>query len=323
MTVLTAAIALAVMALITQVGVTALERAYPPQGKFIDVKGARLHVLELGPTHATGMPIVLIHGATSSLETMRKPLGDRLAKDHRVILIDRPGLGWSTRDRVEDSTPAIQARMIDEVLGKLGVDRAILVGHSWAGSLMPQMAMEHPRRVAGIVMLSPVAYPWPGGVGVFNQIAVIPVVGPLLAYTITLPLGMFMVDGGIKYVFSPQTAPENYVDATAVRMVLRPRVFLNNARDLTTLKAEMVKQSPNYPSIKIPVTIVTGDADRTVSTDIHSRPFTAAVPQTKLVVLPNGGHMPQVFAVDLVVAEIEAMAARVQAAASAAVADTY
>lgn len=323
MTVLTAAIALAVMALITQVGVTALERAYPPQGKFIDVKGARLHVLELGPTHATGMPIVLIHGATSSLETMRKPLGDRLAKDHRVILIDRPGLGWSTRDRVEDSTPAIQARMIDEVLGKLGVDRAILVGHSWAGSLMPQMAMEHPRRVAGIVMLSPVAYPWPGGVGVFNQIAVIPVVGPLLAYTITLPLGMFMVDGGIKYVFSPQTAPENYVDATAVRMVLRPRVFLNNARDLTTLKAEMVKQSPNYPSIKIPVTIVTGDADKTVSTDIHSRPFAAAVPQTKLVVLPNGGHMPQVFAVDLVVAEIEAMAARVQAAASAAVADTY
>lgn len=323
MTVLAAAIALAVMALITQVGVTALERAYPPQGKFIDVKGARLHVLELGPTHATGMPIVLIHGATSSLETMRKPLGDRLAKDHRVILIDRPGLGWSTRDRVEDSTPAIQARMIDEVLGKLGVDRAILVGHSWAGSLMPQMAMEHPRRVAGIVMLSPVAYPWPGGVGVFNQIAVIPVVGPLLAYTITLPLGMFMVDGGIKYVFSPQTAPENYVDATAVRMVLRPRVFLNNARDLTTLKAEMVKQSPNYPSIKIPVTIVTGDADRTVSTDIHSRPFAAAVPQTKLVVLPNGGHMPQVFAVDLVVAEIEAMAARVQAAASAAVADTY
>lgn len=323
MTVLAAAIALAVMALITQVGVTALERAYPPQGKFIDVKGARLHVLELGPTHATGMPIVLIHGATSSLETMRKPLGDRLAKDHRVILIDRPGLGWSTRDRVEDSTPAIQARMIDEVLGKLGVDRAILVGHSWAGSLMPQMAMEHPRRVAGIVMLSPVAYPWPGGVGVFNQIAVIPVVGPLLVYTITLPLGMFMVDGGIKYVFSPQTAPENYVDATAVRMVLRPRVFLNNARDLTTLKAEMVKQSPNYPSIKIPVTIVTGDADRTVSTDIHSRPFAAAVPQTKLVVLPNGGHMPQVFAVDLVVAEIEAMAARVQAAASAAVADTY
>lgn len=317
MTVVAAAIALAVLALITQAGVYALERAYPPQGKFIDVKGARLHVVELGPSYTDGIPIVLVHGASSSLETMRKPLGDRLGKDRRVILIDRPGLGWSTRDRAEDSTPAIQARMIDEALGKLGLDRAIFVGHSWAGSLMPAMAMNYPKRVAGLVMLSPVAYPWPGGVGAFNKIATVPVIGPLLAYTITLPLGMFLVDGGIQYVFSPQTAPEGYVDATAVRMVLRPRVFLNNAWDLTTLKAEMVKQSPNYPSIKIPVTIVTGDADRTVSTDIHSRPFAAAVPQTKLVVLPNGGHMPQVYAVDVVVAEIETMAARVQAPSSA------
>lgn len=323
MMVLVAAIVLAAMALVTQIGVYALERAYPPQGKFIDVKGARLHILELGPAYAPGLPIVLVHGASSSLETMRKPLGDRLAKDHRVILIDRPGLGWSTREHAEDSTPAIHARMIDEALGKLGVERAIFVGHSWAGSLMPALAMAYPKRVAGMVMLSPVAYPWPGGVGTFNRIAAVPVIGPLLAYTITLPLGMFMVDGGLQYVFSPQTPPEGYADATAVRMVLRPRVFLNNAWDLATLKAEMVTQSPNYPSIKIPVTIVTGDADRTVSTDIHSRPFAAAVPQTKLVVLPNGGHMPQVFAADVVAAEIETMAATAQAASSRSVADTH
>lgn len=316
MIVIAAAITLAVMALITQAGVYMLEGMYPPQGKFIDVKGGRLHIVELGPAYAPGLPIVLIHGASSSLEMMRKPLGDRLAKDRRVILIDRPGLGWSTRERFEDSTPAIQGRMIDEALGKLGIDRAIFVGHSWAGSLMPEMALDYPKRVAGIVMLSPVAYPWPGGVGVFNKIVTIPVIGPLLAYTITLPLGTFLVDSGTRYVFAPQAMPDGYVVTAAVRMVLRPRVFLNNARDLTTLKAEMVKQSPSYPEIKVPVTIVTGDADKTVSTDIHSRPFAAAVPQTKLVVLPNGGHMPQVYAADVVLAEIESMAAKVQATLS-------
>jgi pimeloyl-ACP methyl ester carboxylesterase len=94
------------------------------------------------------------------------------------------------------------------------------------------------------------------------------------------------------------------------------RAFLNNARDLTTLKAEMVKQSPNYPSIKIPVIIIAGDTDNIVSTNIHSRAFAAAVPQTKLVVLPNGGHMPQDYAVDVIAAEIDAMAAKVQAASS-------
>ncbi|MCF2522072.1 alpha/beta hydrolase [Bradyrhizobium sp. G127] len=318
MLVVVAAIALAVLALVTQVGVYALDRAYPPQGKFVNVKGARLHIVELGPTYAPGLPIVLVHGASSSLEMMRRPLGDRLARDRRVILIDRPGHGWSTRDRLEDSTPAIHGRMIDEALGKLGIDRAIFVGHSWAGSLMPAMTLDTPGRVAGIVMLSPVAYPWPGGVGTFNKLATVPVIGPLLAYTIMLPLGMLLVDSGTRYVFAPQTMPDGYVDAAAVRTLLRPRVFLNNAWDLTTLKAEMVKQAPEYPSIEVPVTIVTGDADKTVSTNIHSRPFAAAVPQTKLVVLPDGGHMPQVYAADVVVSEIEAMVAKVQAMSSVA-----
>ena len=319
MIVLAVVVTLAALAVITQVSVRALERNYPPEGKFVDVNGARLHVVELGPPDAPGLPIVLVHGASSSLQTMRKPLGDRLAKDHRVILIDRPGHGWSTRDNVADSTPAIQARMIDEALGKLGIDRAILVGHSWAGSLMPAMALDYPNRVAAIVMLSPVAYPWTGGVGYFNKIASIPLIGPLLAYTITVPLGTLLVDSGTRYVFAPQAMPDGYIDATAVRMVLRPRTFLNNARDLTTLKAEMVSQSPRYPGIKVPVTIVAGDTDKTVSTDIHSRPFAAAVSQTKLIVLPNGGHMPQVYAADMIVGEIEAIAAKVQSTSSASV----
>lgn len=323
MAVLGVAVSLAALALITQIGVFALERAHPPSGRFVEVKGARLHVLELGSPSSKTLPVVLVHGASSSFQTMLKPLGVMLAKDHHVILIDRPGLGWSTRDRAEDSTPAIQARMIDEALGKIGIERAIFVGHSWAGSLMPAMALEHPKRVAGIVMLSPVAYPWPGGVGAFNKIATVPVLGPLLAYTITLPLGSFLVESGSRSVFAPQVMPEGYVETTAVRMVLRPRVFLNNAWDLTTLKAEMVKQSPKYPAIKVPVTIIAGDADNTVSTDIHSRPFAAAVPQTKLVVLPKGGHMPQVQAPELIVAEIEAMEARLQAPASASAAVPY
>lgn len=311
MSVLAVVAALAVLAAITQICVGVLERKYPPEGRFVDVKGARLHVVELSPANAPGLPIVLVHGASSSLQTMRKPLGDRLAKDHRVILIDRPGHGWSTRDNVADSTPAIQARMIDEALGKLGIERAIFVGHSWAGSLMPAVALDYPKRVAAIVMLSPVAYPWIGGVGEFNKIASIPVIGPLLAHTITVPLGLLLVDSGTRYVFAPQAMPDGYIDATAVRMVLRPNVFLNNARDLTTLKAEMVKQSPRYPAIRIPVTIVTGDADKTVSTDIHSRPFASAVPQTRLVVLPNGGHMPQVSATDTIISEIAAIATKV------------
>ncbi|MBR1201001.1 alpha/beta hydrolase [Bradyrhizobium sp. AUGA SZCCT0240] len=299
--------ALVILALVTQGGVWLTQRAYPAQGRMVEVAGATLHIVDIGPRDSASLPIVMLHGASSNLEVMRQPVGERLAKSHRVILIDRPGHGWSTRANLEDSTPEIQGRMIDEALAKLGVGRAILVVHSWAGALGARMALDYPGRVAGMVMLAPVAYPWPGGVGRYNKIVATPVIGPLLAYTITLPLGKLLISSGVRGVFLPQAVPDGYVENTASSLLLRPREFLANARDLVTLKAAVAEQAPRYASIKAPITIVTGDIDKTVSTDIHSRPLAATAPNVKLIVLPGLGHMVQNAVPDLVISEIEAM----------------
>ena len=310
--------ALVVLALVTQAGVLVLQRAYPAQGRMIDVAGGRLHVVELGPRDAAGPAIVMIHGASSNGGSMRLPLGDRLARTHRVILIDRPGHGWSTRDNLQSSTPAMQAGMLDEALGQLGVSHAIVVVHSLAGALGALMALDYPQRTAGLVMLAPVAYPWPGGVGLYNEIVTTPVIGPLLAYTITLPLGLLLVDPGARGVFLPQIMPENYVKETATPLLLRPREFLANAWDLVTLKAAVAEQAPRYGDIAVPTVVLAGDADKTVSTSIHSRPFAAAVPNAKLIVIPNLGHMVQNAVPDLVIGEIDAMSAGLAAASQAA-----
>jgi len=310
--------ALALLALVTQAGVIALQRLYPAQGRSIEVAGATLNVVELGPRVAAGPPIVMIHGASSNLEAMRQPLGEMLAKTHRVILIDRPGHGWSERARLDDSTPAIQGRMIDEALEKLGIGPAILVVHSWAGALGARMALDYPTRVAGLVMLAPVAYPWPGGVGWYNKLVATPVIGRLLAYTVTLPLGYFLTERGARGVFRPQIMPENYVRDTATPLLLRPREFLANARDLVTLKAAVAEQAPRYAEIKAPTVIITGEPDKTVSTNRHSRPFASAVPRTKLIVLSDVGHMVQYAVPELVISEIEAMIGRLARGAAAA-----
>src|SRR4051794_39812362 len=168
MIVLFSLIALAVLALITQAGVLVLQRIYPQQGQTIEVAGAHLNIVDLGPREAGGPPVVLLHGASSNLETMR-PLGELLAKHHRVILIDRPGHGWSARDDLRNSTPAVQANIIDEALQQLDIARAIFVVHSLAGAFGPLMALDHPQRIAGLVMLAPLLYPWPGGVGAYNS----------------------------------------------------------------------------------------------------------------------------------------------------------
>src|SRR6195256_4819272 len=303
--------ALVVLALVTQASVLLVQRAHPAPGAMVGVAGASLHVVELGPHDASGPAIVMLHGASSNLEAMRRPLGEHLAKNHRVILIDRPGHGWSTRARLEDSTPEIQSRMIAEALAKLGIGKAILVVHSWAGALGARIALDYPERVAGLVMLAPVAYPWPGGVGRYNKIVAMPVIGPLLAYTITLPLGFFVTEPGPRRVFLPQLMPDGFVRDTATPLLLRPREFLANARDLVTLKAAVAEQAPRYPGITVPTVVITGEIDKTVSTNRHSRPFAKAVPNARLIVLPDVGHMVQNAAPELVISEIDAMIGKI------------
>lgn len=299
--------ALAMLALVTQLGVFLAERAHPAEGRTVEVAGGTLHFIDIGPHDSASPPIVMLHGASSNLEVMRQPVGELLARKHRVILIDRPGHGWSTRARIEDSTPDIQARMVQEALAKLGVGRAIFVVHSWSGALGARIALDYPQSVSGLVMLAPVAYPWPGGVGRYNHLIATPVVGPLFAYTVTLPLGLLLADSGARGVFLPQTMPDGFVRNTATPLLLRPREFIANARDLVTLKTAVAAQSPRYAEIRAPVTIIAGDADKTVSTDRHSRPFAAAAPNVKLIVLPGVGHMIQQAVPDLVIAEVEAM----------------
>ena len=310
--------ALAVLAAVTQLGVVALQRAHPAQGRLIDVEGARLHVVEIGPRETASPPIVMLHGASSNLEAMRQPLGERLAKHHPVILIDRPGHGWSTRARREDSTPAVQSRMIFSALDQLGIGEAIFVVHSWSGALGARIALDDPKRVAGLVMLAPVTHPWRGGVGWYNNLVTTKLIGPLLAYTITLPLGTLLTTPGARNVFLPQVMPVGYLKDTATALLLRPREFLDNAWDLVSLKQAVAEQAPRYAEITAPTVVISGDVDKTVSTNIHSRPFSATVPNAKLIVLEGVGHMVQNAAPDLVIAEIEAMISKARPSAAAA-----
>jgi hypothetical protein len=208
--------------------------------------------------------------------------------------------------------------MIDEVLGKLGIDRAVFVVHSWSGALGARLALDHPGRVAGLVMLAPVTHPWRGGVGRYNEIIATPVIGPLLAYTITLPLGYFLSEPGARNVFLPQTMPDGFVQDSATPLLLRPREFIANAYDLVTLKQAVAAQAPRYGEISAPVTIIAGEPDKTVKTDIHARPFAATVPNARLIVLPDLGHMVQNAVPDLVKTEIETMIRKLVPAQAAA-----
>lgn len=197
--------------------------------------------------------------------------------------------------------------MIDELLRNLKIDRALFVVHSWSGALGTRMALDYPQRVAGLVLLAPVTHPWRGGVGRYNALIATPVIGPLFAYTITLPLGYFLTGSGARGVFLPQIMPDGFIKDSATPLLLRPREFIANAYDLVRLKQAVAEQASRYREITVPTVIIAGEADKTVSTDVHARRLAAAVRHARLIVRPDLGHMVQNAVPDLVRSEIEAM----------------
>jgi pimeloyl-ACP methyl ester carboxylesterase len=299
------------LAAVSYAGARLIERAYPPAGRFIDVDGGGLHVLELGPANAP--PVVLLHGASGNLGDMRMALGERLAAKYRVIMIDRPGHGWSDRPGGRaDAAPMRQAALIHQAMTKIGVSKAIVVGHSWSGALATAYALSYPEAVSGLVLLAGVTHPWPGGVAWLNHLVATPVIGPLVAYTVILPLGYFLTDSGVAAVFTPETPPPDYNARTGVRMILRPQEFIANAQDIVGLHAAVTAQSPRYGEIKAPTAIIAGDADRVVYTDIHSRGIARMLPDATLTILPGVGHMVEFAATDLVLKAIDEVAAKAE-----------
>ena len=259
------------LALATAVSALVIERQHPPAGRLVEVDGGRLHVLELGAENG-GVPIVLLHGASGNLQDMRLGLGERLARNHRVILIDRPGHGWSARFRGdEDAFPSRQAALIAQTLDALGVTRAIVIGHSFAGAIVTAFALDFPERAAALVLLAPVTHPWPGGIAWFYTLASAPVIGPLFARTIVLPMAFPLLRTLASAVFAPQPMPPDYVRHSALALLLRPVAFVANARDVARLKESVTRQSPRYAEIRAPTVIITGDRDTIVSPDIHSQ----------------------------------------------------
>lgn len=308
------------LAVLTAVGVSKIEQAHPPSGRFVEVEGGRLHLVELGTADVP--PIVLLHGAGDNLGDMRLALGDRLAANHHVILIDRPGHGWSDRPGGSaDASPVRQAKLIHQALARIGVSRAILVAHSWSGALAAAYALDYPQSVAGLVLLAPLTHPWPVSIAWYDNVisavldqgaryATGPVVGSLFVHTLALPLGKILIELSVQSSFAPQAPPPDYLERTGAELILRPSEFTANAEDLAQLKGFVAAQTPRYGTIEAPAVIIAGGLDELAPPEIHAKAMVAALPRAKLVVLPGVGHMVHFAAPERVIEAITELVAR-------------
>jgi pimeloyl-ACP methyl ester carboxylesterase len=265
------------------------EKNAPPIGQFVDVDGARLHLVDFGPKDSNEPPVLLIHGASVNLRDMKLALGDELAKTRRVVVVDRPGRGYSTRP--EDGWRLDrQAQLIRDAAKSLGVEKPIVVGQSFGGAVALSYALNNPDDLSGLVLLASVSHEWPGGVAWYNKVSGWPVAGLLLRRLVIPVYAPLVAKKSVIKSFEPDPAPDRYYEASGLALLFRAKDFLSNASDLRHLKPQIVAMAGRYAAIKAPVAIVTGADDKTVSPTLHSAALARELPDAYYEVIPDTGH---------------------------------
>ncbi len=253
---------------------------------WITVNDDVVNVIDLGQ----GPPIVFVHGLSGSWPNWLEQL-PVLAAKHRVITLDLPGFGHSPMPREQISISGY-ARLLDGLLGTLGVDAAAVVGNSMGGFIAAELAISVPQRVERLVLISAAGlstYAHPGALRslpVFRR----------LERTIT--------------AYAAWTASKS--DAVTNRRRLRNAtlglVVAHPGRLSAALAAELVRGAGkpgfvdaleanlNYdfrerlPEIACPTLVVWGDRDRVITVrdaDLYEQ----LIPGSRKVIFEDTGHL--------------------------------
>ncbi|SDD47643.1 Pimeloyl-ACP methyl ester carboxylesterase [Massilia sp. PDC64] len=279
----------------------------PPQGRFVKVDGVRLHYVERG----SGPVLVLLHGnGVLASDFQTSGLMDKAAEHYRVIAFDRPGFGYSERPRNKVWTPQAQARLLHHALQEIGVDSAIVLGHSWGTLVALSMALEVPDFVRGLVLLSGYYYPSLRADVPLLSGPAIPLVGDLMRYTVSPLVTRMLWRPLTKAAFSPQPVDPRFRELP-VWMLLRPSQLRASAAETAMMVPAAASLARRYPELKVPVVVMAGTRDKLVDFSHNSERLDERLPDSELQLQPGVGHMTHYVHPEKVLAAIDGIAARV------------
>jgi pimeloyl-ACP methyl ester carboxylesterase len=224
------------------------------KGQYADVNGLHMYY----EIHGSGMPLVLIHGGGSTLQTTFGRVIPLFAKYHQVIAVEMQAHGH-TSDRDQPLSFEQDADDIAELLKQLEISKADIFGFSNGASTALEMAIRHPEKVNKIIVAS-MFYNKSGAAAWFWDMM-----------------------KNATFEEMPQPYKDAFLkinpDSNALhQMYLRDVTRMQNFPEITD---EQMK------SIKAPSFIIISDND--VVTPEHAVEMYRMLPQSKLAILP-GGH---------------------------------
>lgn len=258
-----------------------VRRRFPADGVRVASGGALVHVRHRG----RGPAVVLVHGSNGVSWDFPEALIEDLARDHSVLVLDRPGHGHSSAGGAEPGL-ASGARAVLDVIGALGGGPAIVVGHSYGAAVALRAALDGPERVRGVLAVSPALVVDGRNARWARAGQRLPALAPLL-WLLGLPVGALVAPAVRRAAWSPEPAPPGWSASRA--FALCPDQLANAGRNARPLAADLAALAHDLAVLSTPLAVMAGAGDRITPPEQHLAPLRAC-PGARVADVPGAGH---------------------------------
>lgn len=251
--------------------------------KFIEIEGMQVHYRDEGK----GFPIVLIHGTASSLHTWND-WTKQLTKNYRVIRIDLPAFGITGPNKNADYSINNYTIFLNDFLKKMNLTKFYLAGNSLGGNIAWNYTAENPDKVEKLILVDASGLPTNKPQPAIFKMAKTPVLNSLFLYITP----KFIIKKNMEEVYADDSKITDSLITRYHKMALRVgnrKAFIDRAK--IDFKPTEKENTNKLKSIITPTLLIWGAKDTWIPLDNGKR-MDSILPNSKLVVLENSGHVP-------------------------------
>lgn len=249
------------------------------QSKFIRIDGMDVHYTDDGE----GIPLVLIHGISSSLNTW-DGWNASLQNDFRIIRLDLPGFGLTGPNPKNDYSIDFYVAFMQTFLKALEVDSCFMAGSSLGGYITWNLASSQPDLIRKMILIDAAGYPFvPEETPIFFKVAQSPFAPYFKSFT-----PKFLVGQVINEVYGNDSKVTDEVVNRNYLYALREG---NREAFLSLVSKIEFKEFTKLKAINTPTLIMWGEKDNWVSPKLAKR-FNSDLPNSQLIMYPGVGHIP-------------------------------
>jgi pimeloyl-ACP methyl ester carboxylesterase len=250
---------------------------------FVQAGDVRMHYNEVG----TGTPVIMLHGtgpgasSWSNFSNNVHAFADRF----RALLVDMPQYGKSQKVVIEGGRLTYTARVLQDLMDALQIERAHFVGNSMGGQAAMKLAIDAPERVDKLVVIgsNPVSY------SLFT---------PTPLEGIKHIAGYYRGDGGpslakMRRLVQTILFDQSFLDETALRERYEASIDPEVVQLMTQAPPANQDLSAELQLIKAPTLVVWGADDRFGALDVGLL-LTRRIPNSRMHIFNRCGHWAQV-----------------------------